>query len=104
MDKKVLSKRELSINVKYFYGNSVCSSMASVYTENKLIIRTKMCFPIFSRFDLYAIYNKKLIQITVQVEKLLKDKAGDDTMIVNVLHPQKNLMDIVNSIIAERYA
>ncbi len=104
MDKYVLSKKGLSINVKYFYGDNICSSRANVNAGNKLIIRTEMCFPVFSRFDLYVIHNNKLMQITVQVEKLLKENNKCDSMVVNVLHPQENFMNLVNNIIAERDA
>ena len=104
MKKRGIEKKESSINIKYFFGNTVCSCLATAFAANKLLIQTIMCLPVFSRFDIYFLYNEKLEQVTVQVEKVIRENAGHDIMIVDVLNQQKNFKKLVDSIISERHA
>ncbi len=104
MKKRGVEKKSSSINIKYFFGNTVCSCLATAFVTNKLLIQTKMCLPIFARFDIYFLYNEKLEQVTVQVEKVIRENTGQDIMIVDVLNQHKNFRKLVDTIIAGKHA
>ena len=103
MNKRAYERIPASLEVRFFLGNSLCKGFMKNLSENGMCIKTRLCFPFESRFELLIPLKEKIMDVAVKVSRVKKTVDFYDTMGVEVLNQPKEYLEFVNSIKAKEF-
>jgi hypothetical protein len=96
-----LSENSKNINIRFFYGNTVCCGTAINLTAVDMIIHSRTCYPMNSIFNILFLLNDKVMEIPVKVKGLLKTDPFSHSMAVEIMSINSSYLNLLNSIIPE---
>ena len=97
MPLNVIYENKSDLNIRFFYGNTVCCGTASNLSAGGMFIHTKTCYPVDSIFDVLFLVAGKIMKIPVKVKGLLKTDAFYNAMAVEIMSLQRNYLDLIDS-------
>ncbi len=98
MRKKTYYKIPSPLKVRFFCTHSFCAGMATSLSKRDMVIETKMALPLNGQFDVIICLREKLIKVPVKLKKMIGSNNSYDIMAVEILNPQQDYLDFVNSI------
>ncbi|HDH05224.1 MAG TPA: PilZ domain-containing protein [Nitrospirae bacterium] len=97
MTRRACERIPSSLVVKFHQDNSVCYGIATDISEKGMCIRSGICLPCDSKFNLQIPLKNSHLEIPVKVRRVEKTDGFYDTMGVELLKPTKKYLKIVNS-------
>jgi hypothetical protein len=98
MKKRPFNKIRSNLKIRFFCSHSFCAGTVKSLSENAMFIETKMTLPIDRKFDVVICLREKLIKVPVRLRKLMGNNKSYDIMAVEVLNPQKDYLEFIDSI------
>ncbi len=96
-----LCENNSNLNIRFFYGNTVCCGKARNLTAVDMIIHSGICYPVDSVFDILFLVNNKVIKIPVKVKGLLIKDHSSHTMAVEIASINSTYLDMLDSLAPE---
>jgi hypothetical protein len=97
MQKRKFGRIRTKIKVKFFCEKVLCSGTMYNFSENGMLINTKISFPFDWEFDVFMLLKEKLLKVPVKIIRLSKGDKYYDIMAVEVLDPPQEYKDFVRS-------
>ncbi len=98
MRKRTYYKIPSPLKVRFFCSHSFCAGTATSLSKRNMVIETKMALPLNGQFNVIICLREKLIKVPVKLKKMIGSNNSYDVMAVEILEPQKDYLDFVNSI------
>ncbi len=96
-----LYENKSGLNIRFFYGNTVCCGTASNLTAVDMFIQSGTCYPVNSVFDILFLVNDKVMEVPVKVKSLLKADHSSHLMAVEIMSINSSYLSLLNSITPE---
>ncbi len=99
MDNRAFKRIPANIEVKFHCKHMDYSGTVTNISENGMYIRTdEMCSPFDSQFDILLFLEKEVMQVPVNLCRIILSPNNDDGIGVNLLSPSDEYKQFVNSI------
>jgi hypothetical protein len=103
-ERRAFNRIPAYIGVHFFFGNSLCSGTIKNLSENGMLVDTKICFPLQSRFDiLFPLKQKEdSFNIPAEVSRVIKEGSFYDAMGVKVVYQPHEYLEYVTHLKAKQ--
>ncbi len=98
MEKRNYQRISTAVDARFLYGDMFYSGTIMNLSEKGMFMRTRICLPFNCLFEI--IINKKdvLIKVNVRVKRVTKINGYYDGMGVEILNPQKEYLEFIDSL------
>ena len=91
---KHCKEASLKINARYFCGSQLALGNVTNISKNCMCINTMYCIPLKSMFKLFLTFKRKVLDIPVRVSSYTDANSHHDTMIVDILNPPQQYLEL----------
>ncbi len=96
MKKRAFERIPVNLKVEYLYGDETTYGTITNLSKNGMLVTTKVCFPIHSKFEILFPLGDEVLNIPVKVSRVVKSGAFYDGMGVALLTPPKKYLEFVS--------
>jgi Tfp pilus assembly protein PilZ len=96
MQKRAFERIPAELQANFFCGNTMYSGTVTNLSENGMFIKTRMCFPFNSKFEILIPLKEEVLKVPTKVSRIEKTEEFYDGMGVEVLGPCQNYLEFVN--------
>jgi len=89
------NKISLKVDARFFWANMIALGDVTGISKNCICINTRFCFPLDSLIKLFLPFKRKVVDLSVRVDRLKRKNSLHETMCVKVLNPSKEYLDFV---------
>ncbi len=89
------NKISLKVDTRFFWANMLALGDVTGISKNCICINTRFCFPLDSLIELFLPFKRKVINLSVRVDRFKRKNSLHETMCVEVLNRSKEYLDFV---------
>ena len=89
------NKISLKVDARFFWAKMLALGDVTGISKNCICINTRFCFPLDSLIELFLPFKRKVLDLSVRVDKFRRKNSIHETMCVEVLNPSKEYLDFV---------
>ena len=89
------NKISLKVDARFFWAKMLALGDVTGISKNCICINTWFCFPLDSLIELFLPFKRKVLDLSVRVDKFRRKNSIHETMCVEVLNPSKEYLDFV---------
>lgn len=95
MQRRAFERIAADLRANFFCGNTIFRGTVTNLSENGMFVKTKMCFPFDSMFEILIPLKEEVLKVPVKVSRIEKAEDFYDGMGVKVLNPPQNYIEFV---------
>jgi hypothetical protein len=98
VQKRAFERIPVSLEGRFFCGNTIYSGVITDVSENGIFISTRMCFPYNSIFELMIPIGEKVLKVPVRVSRMAKTDEFYSGMGVKILGKVPDYLEFVREL------
>lgn len=96
MKKRAFERIPVNLEVEYSYGEEITHGTITNLSKNGMLVNTKICFPLHSKFEILFPIDQEVLNIPVKVSRVVRRGDFYDGMGVELLTPPKKYLEFVS--------
>ena len=96
MEKRASERVPANLEVKFFCSDMFYSGIVTDLSEHGMFIRTGLCLPFESKFEIFFHLKEEIIKVPVTVKRIQKTEGFYDGMGVNLLKHTKRYLEYLD--------
>jgi hypothetical protein len=98
IEKRACERIPVNVSARFFVGNVVYTGMVTDLSEKGMCVKTQMCLPCNSKFELLIPFKEEILKVPVIVKRVVKTSDLYDTMGVELQNPSKKYLELVKNL------